>query len=616
MIGAAVFYILSLLITIPFLRFLSFPIARFASILTLTLISFFLAHFMNFRTAFILTIALLLPIFLRKTNFKNFRLDESEIVFATVFAFFSLLRFMDPSIFDSEKFMDLAIINSILKSPSLPPNDPFLSGAKLDCYYYFGHVLGASIVLLSLSPPEIGYNIAVASLPAYTATMIYGIFKENRKFAIIAVLLTIFSGNAYSFLDFISRPFSLDYLYYWNSTRVIKGTINEFPYFSFIHADLHAHVFAIPMKTFLIALMLKNIKNFMLPATLFAIFATNPWDFPFSMFLVVLFSAFSREKKPIIYSSLSLIPVAFYYDFMNLPRVDFFISAERTDLLQFLSYSATILALAFFSLEKKALYSIPISLPLYFISPIIPLLVPICVSALISRDKSSPLMLTGAIAFIFPDFIVIDSRMNTVFKLYLTAWLFVSIGALIKLKEIKNGKKKAIIAVLLIIGLTYPIVATPIRYHSAAFSFDGMKFTEIFGEYEALQWLKEREGIVIEEGCTQGVLCGYSYGGRVAVFTGNPAVIAWTNHEYQWRRNYELIAERAEDVRRFFYSRNCEEMREIVEKYNISYIFLGYEERRIFPIRDEVFENCFHKVFEKSNVKIFSTTNESLKKLE
>jgi YYY domain-containing protein len=34
--------------------------------------------------------------------------------------------------------------------------------------------------------------------------------------------------------------------WYWNASRVIPGTINEFPFFTFLYADLHAHLMALP----------------------------------------------------------------------------------------------------------------------------------------------------------------------------------------------------------------------------------------------------------------------------------------------------------------------------------------------------------------------------------
>lgn len=613
---ALIFYFSSLAITIPFLKFMKYSLARFSSLFLVTLISFVLSHFVNFKLAFF-TVLLILIAYLAYSIFmkSQFKIEKTEAVFASVFFFFIFLRFLNPSIFDAEKFMDMAFINSILKSPSLPPNDPFFANEKLNCYYYFGHVLGAAIVLLSFAPPEIGYNIAVAALPAYTAILICGIFENDRRMALLALIFVMFSGNAYSFADLLRRPFvGLDFLYYWNSTRIIGGTINEFPYFSFIHADLHAHVFAIPMKLFLVSVPLSEEKklNFLIPFILFGLFATNSWDYPLMLLLTILFSLSARDKSILVYSLVSIPLVAAYYLTMNLPKTDLIFPAERSSLLEFLGYSGTILLLAYLSFiqEKRLIfYSIPFSLPLYFFSPILPVLIPLVVCSafgMTKKNNSAPLIFTALLCFIIPEFIAIDSRLNTVFKFYLCAWILLSLGAVLRLKIIGIGKSKPIIALLLIVSLAYPIVATPLRYHSAEFTLDGMSFTRIYGEYEALKWLKEREGVVIEEGCTHGYFCAYQYGGRVAVFTGNPAVVAWTGHEFQWRRNYDSIAERAKDVRNFYTSRNCEEMAEILEKYNVSYVFFGFEERRIFGSVEQNIERCFIKVFESGEVKIFS----------
>lgn len=606
------FHVSSLLITLPFLRLFPYSVARFASILTATLASFAIAHFVNFKIAFIIAFSILILLLAHfiYTN-RDIKLDESEIVFATVFYFFILLRSLDPSIFDAEKFMDMAFINSILKSPNLPPNDPFFASAKLDCYYYFGHVLGSAIVLLSLSPPEIGYNIAVAALPAFAATLIYGIFQERRELALLAIFFAMFSGNAYSFLDFFSRPLALDFLYYWNSTRVIDGTINEFPYFSFIHADLHAHVFAIPMKILLIALLFQKKKFYpMIPATLFAIFATNSWDFPLMLFFAATFAVAQRDEKVLLFSLASLLLVVPYYFTMKLPKTEILFIFEKTNIFQFLSYSATLLILAYTAMERKQiLYSIPFSIPLAIVSLVFAILAPLAIASISlikKRGFTGPLFLTGTLAFLVPEFIAIESRMNTFFKFYLVAWLFIAIGAIAQLKEKRIGKERGLILLLLIfIASVYPIVATPIRYHSPALSLDGMEFTKLYGEYEAIQWLKGKSGVVIEEGCTHNAMCAYSYGGRVAVFSGNPAVVAWTGHEYQWRRDYAMIAKRAKDVREFYSAKSCEVMRSIAEKYNVSYIFLGYEERRLFKVNETLIESCFEKLFEKEGVKIF-----------
>ncbi len=620
LIYALCFYLSSLLITFPFLRFFKHSEARFLSLLTIALASFIFGYFLPFKVSFytVFAVVMLLSLY----YLKNVRIDRSETIFAVVFAFFVFLRFLNPYILDAEKFMDSAFLNAVLKAQHFPPNDPFFAGGRLDFYYYFGHVISACITLMSFSPPEVGYNVAISALPAYTALLIYGILAERGKYvALTGVVLSIFSGNAYSFYNFLYRIFNgipIDGGYYWYSTRVINNTINEFPYFSFIHADLHAHVVAIPIVVLIISLCYTCLKSensqiallTAVSATLFALFATNSWDYPLLMLMCLAISLTSR-RWDIAAATLLSIPLVFIlYSSMNTPAARIEMVVEKTNPMEFLAYALTPLMFAYISTKNKVtLYALPLSLPFYFLSPILPLLLPLALSSIhdmLKKRIDSAVILLGLLAFILPDFMAIESRMNTVFKFYLVGWLLLMIASATRI-DLSRFRKYVVVA-LIVVGLVYPLAATPVRYSTRELTLDGMSFMKRYydGDYEAIKWLQSRYGVVIEEGCTQGALCAYRYGGRVAAFTGNPAVIAWTNHEFVWRRDYPTISERAKDVRKFYTSSSCREMERIVDKYGVKYIFVGYEERKVFNVTPSKFERCFKVAFKAGETYIFT----------
>jgi YYY domain-containing protein len=627
LIYALCFYLSSLLVTIPFLKFFKFSEARFLSLLTISAISFAIGFVFPFKISFYIVFAVTIGVSLYTIYSDKVKVENTETVFALVFAFFIFLRFLNPYIQDAEKFMDSAFMNAVLKSSAFPPDDPFFAGGKLDFYYYFGHVISACITLMSFSPPEVGYNIAMSAIPAYTAVIIYGILRrKGMKVALSGIALSIFSGNAYSFVDFLRRVFAgkaIDGGYYWNATRVIADTINEFPYFSFIHADLHAHVVAIPIFTLIISLILRSWEEvegkeygrrttLALALALFAIFATNSWDYPLAA-LACLLAALSLKKKEIVIALILSIPfVILLYSSMNTPAAKIFLVEDKTNAIEFLMYALTPLFFSYlFTGNRYTLYSLPLSIPLYFISPVLALTAPLAISSvygIYKKDVASAIVLTGLMAFILPEFVAVESRLNTVFKFYIVAWLSLMIAPATKLEF--GDVRKYVVVLVLVVSLVYPMAATPVRYNLRECTLDGMAFMKTFdGDYEAIKWLQGKSGVIIEEGCTHGALCGYKYGGRVSAFTGNPAVIAWTNHEFAWRRDYPIIAERANDVREFYTTSSCDEMLKIVSKYNISYVFFGYEEKRIFSVSPEKFERCFTKVFESRGTYIFATKN-------
>ena len=100
----------------------------------------------------------------------------SEILFLTAFIFLAVLRSTNPQISGTEKPMELAFINSILRSPSFPPADPWLSGYAIS-YYYFGYVLVAMLSRVTGVVPGVSFNLMISLVYALTAVGAYGIMN-------------------------------------------------------------------------------------------------------------------------------------------------------------------------------------------------------------------------------------------------------------------------------------------------------------------------------------------------------------------------------------------------------------------------------------------------------
>lgn len=245
---------------------------------------------------------------LRKIGFANLKnwLKEnqkliltSEILFFVAFAFMAVVRAANPEIVNTEKFMEMAFINSILKSPSLPPQDPWLSDYGIS-YYYFGYLMSALLIRLSGVTSSIGYNLVSASWFGLTALGAYGLLwdllakKEekvpNRTYAlaILAPIMLLIVSNWFGFLDVIhsrgwlgqefwenlqipvlvSGPQRLSWFpnrggwSWWQASRVVQDfrlngstieIIDEFPFFTFLLSDIHPHLLGMPFVFLAIA---------------------------------------------------------------------------------------------------------------------------------------------------------------------------------------------------------------------------------------------------------------------------------------------------------------------------------------------------------------------------
>ena len=262
-----------------------------------------------------------------------------------------------------EKPMDFSYFNAVLKSDTFPPYDPWYAGGYIN-YYYYGFVLAAMPVKLLGIVPSIAYNLILPTFFSFTAmaafcfgwnlfpnlgrradeerpqertfwqrvfggpmglaltsaffVLVLGnlgtiqmIFQGFQKIATAGITLT--SGGLFERLSWFFEGIRL-YIaghgftyypgdWYWIPSRTIPGEpITEFPYFTFLYADPHAHMFAYPITILVLCWLQALLKNrlrdmrvgqVVLRLAVGALFIgtlkpTNTWDYPVFLFLAVL----------------------------------------------------------------------------------------------------------------------------------------------------------------------------------------------------------------------------------------------------------------------------------------------------------------------------------------
>ena len=190
-----------------------------------------------------------------------------EAVFTAAFFGWTLLRSFSPDVWNTEKPMDMAIVNAVNRADSFPPHDPWQAGEDVN-YYYYGHYLVALLIRITGLDPAVGYNLAVALIYGLVAAAVFGVAATiwqaaradddapARSPALVGVTAAAFAvvlGNVAGGVQFLRDPDRIGTYDWWSPSRVIDGTANEFPFFSFLLADLHAHVLVTPFTLVAVA---------------------------------------------------------------------------------------------------------------------------------------------------------------------------------------------------------------------------------------------------------------------------------------------------------------------------------------------------------------------------
>ncbi len=235
-------------------------------------------------------------------------------------------------------------------------------------------------------------------------------------------------------------------------------------------------------------------------------------------------------------------------------------------------------------------------------------------------------------------------RMNTVFKFYLQAWLFFAIvaGAMLALLTrrawgsnwLRHGRRRVVagaLALILAIPFLYTLLGTPVKV-SARFvdlspTIDGMAYMRLahYGDdkgdmvlpddYAAINWMLDHiqgSPVIVE-----GIAPLYHWRSRVSVYTGLPTVIGWDWHQTQQRGDFAYMIEgRLKDTDKIFTSTSPEEVRQLLDRYQVAYVYVGGLERAYYPATGiQKFERMvgpgFEKVYEQGVVTIYHVVRSS-----
>lgn len=181
---------------------------------------------------------------------------EIELVTLAAFGVCLFIRMYGPEIIGAEKFMDYSFLNALGRAESFPPHDPWLSGATLN-YYYFGYLTMAVVTKLLALPSRLTYNLSVAFIFAVLVGATYSMgwsISGRRRYGVAASLFVAIAGNLDGLYQILGGSGLLGFDW-WRSTRIIEGTINEFPYFTVLFADLHPHLLSLPLVVVILHLL-------------------------------------------------------------------------------------------------------------------------------------------------------------------------------------------------------------------------------------------------------------------------------------------------------------------------------------------------------------------------
>jgi len=559
------------------------------------------------------------------------------------------VRFVNPTISYAEKFMDHAFLASVMRNPVVPPLDPWFAGGTLNIYYYLGYWMFGCLGIVSGVPSNIVFNLALPTIFSLAAINLYAIGTLLlEKFRWLPLLVLFIPNPSFFYQLTLGRALNT---VLWDSTRTITNTINEYPLFSFIWGDVHAHVISLFNQVFLIFLLLyayqrweslesraKWIVSIFCALSLGSMPLINTWDVliyaPVTLLFGILILWRVRKKTNSFSTCWHLIAVpplailCYLPFYLQLKTNTGGISIVHTpsNPLEFLLVNGLFIAI-FFAFLWRDMVKRP-----YLLLAVIPFILMGYVAAAIAvipliyflarehHDLSDILACIGLSLLIFCEIFYLKDnmgdtyfRMNTVFKCYLPVWIILGIASTTMVgKWLSESRwipvisaRNTIIITAAVVGLLFIIpFVIPFTMSYGTGTLDGLAYLKDShaGDYGGVTYLRTLQG---DERIVEAEGGDYTYYARISSFTGIPAIIGMPFHEYMWRSDDTgWFSTRPQDIKSIY--EDPEKTVMLMKKYNATLLYIGDAEHERYDVH--IPATGLEKVYSAGGTEIYRLT--------
>lgn len=578
---------------------------------------------------------------------------KEEVIFFVLFLLWTYVAGFHPAAYGTEKFMDFGFMQSMMKSTTIPAIDMWYSQKPMN-YYYGGQYLAVFFTKLTTTSVEITYNLMRTFVAAFAFVLPFSLVRqmlcdrmkgEDRKHrewiasfgGFLAGGAVSLSGNMHYIIYGKILPLiqklsgtQTEESHYWfpDATRYIghdpetlDRTIHEFPAYSFVLGDLHAHVINVFLVLTVIGLLYGWLrynggKSWCQPVVVLGglflgIFQfSNTWDF--AIYYVVICAALffgnlkryqDDLKKGLKWSMVQWLEVLSVSLLAALPFNLTFDSSMAQGVVLCKNHSA------FYQL--CVLWALPVLvcaafLIWYFygmrgqkIAAFLKKTVCADLYTAILAMCAMGLMVLPEIVYVRDIYEKTSARSNTMFKLTYQAYILFGICMAYILTRFATAHRKKVQQIFGVV-MTFVLLSTFGYLGNAVHSWFGNVFDRSgyqtldatlfldrdFPEDEgAIRWLNENvEGrpVVLEANGDS-----YSDYERVSAMTGLPTVMGWYVHEWLWRNDTADLNAKAADIETIYTSTDEQKVESLLEQYDISYIFIGSCEWEKYPTLNE-----------------------------